>query len=194
MRVNEIFYSIQGEGAQTGQPAIFVRFSGCNLDCHFCDTDHQPYRELTEDKIVREIAAYPANLVVVTGGEPTLQLTETLVDKIHSLGKRVAIETNGTRSVPCNVDWVTVSPKSAFVGEVGKPILERADEVKIVFDGKTLYADPTFGIVASHYFIQPCDTGDEVRNREIISECVEFIKENPKWRLSLQIHKIINIR
>lgn len=194
MRVNEIFYSIQGEGAHTGQSAIFIRLSGCNLRCPFCDTEHQPYQDLTEDEIASEIAKYPANLVVITGGEPTLQLTTTLIIKIHELGKQVAIETNGTRPVPHNVDWVTVSPKSAFVGMTGDVVLKQAQEVKIVFDGKTLYADPTFGITAAHYFIQPCDTGDEERNREIINLCVEFVKNNPKWRLSLQTQKILNVR
>lgn len=194
MRVNEIFYSIQGEGAKTGEAAIFLRFSGCNLRCEFCDTEHQPYKDLTEDEIAREIAKYKANLVVITGGEPTLQLTESLIDKIHELGKSVAIETNGTRQVPRNVDWVTVSPKSAFVGEVGKPIITKASEVKIVFDGKHHYSDPTFGIVAAHYYIQPCDTGDEEKNREIIEHCVQFIKDNPLWKMSLQTQKILRVR
>lgn len=194
MRVNEIFYSIQGEGAHSGEAAIFLRLSGCNLRCSFCDTEHQPYQDLTEDEICAEIAKYPANLVVITGGEPTLQLTRSLVDKIHDLGKMVAIETNGTREVPSNVDWVTVSPKEAYVGSVGKPVIKTAQEVKIVFDGKTLYADPTWGITAAHYFVQPCDTGDEQRNREIIEHCVNFVKANPKWKLSLQTQKILRVR
>ena len=194
MRVNEIFYSIQGEGAHTGEAAIFLRLSGCNLRCHFCDTEHQPYQDLTEDEIASEIAKYPASLVVITGGEPTLQLTRSLVDKIHDLGKMVAIETNGTREVPRNVDWVTVSPKAPFVGEIGKPIIKTAQEVKIVLDDLHTYDDPTFGIVAARYFVQPCDTGDEQRNREIIEHCVNFVKANPKWKLSLQTQKILRVR
>ena len=194
MRVNEIFYSIQGEGAHSGEAAIFLRLSGCNLRCSFCDTEHQPYQDLTEDEIASEIAKYPASLVVITGGEPTLQLTRSLVDKIHDLGKMVAIETNGTREVPSNIDWVTVSPKSPFVGDMGKPILKTAQEVKVVFDGYHLMTDPTFGITAAHYFIQPCDTGDKTRNKEIIRQCVEFIKNNPKWKLSLQTQKILGVR
>lgn len=194
MRVNEIFYSIQGEGAHSGEAAIFVRLSGCNLRCPFCDTEHQPYQDLTEDEISQEIAKYPAHLVVITGGEPTLQLTRSLVDKIHDLGKMVAIETNGTREVPRNVDWVTVSPKAPFVGEIGKPIIKTAQEVKIVLDDLHTYDDPTFGIVAARYFVQPCDTGDEQRNREIIEHCVNFVKANPKWKLSLQTQKILRVR
>ena len=194
MRVNEIFYSIQGEGAHSGEAAIFLRLSGCNLRCSFCDTEHQPHQDLTEDEIASEIAKYPASLVVITGGEPTLQLTRSLVDKIHDLGKMVAIETNGTREVPRNIDWVTVSPKAPFVGEIGKPIIKTAQEVKIVLDDLHTYDDPTFGIVAARYFVQPCDTGDEQRNREIIEHCVNFVKANPKWKLSLQTQKILRVR
>lgn len=194
MRVNEIFYSIQGEGAHSGEAAIFVRLSGCNLKCSFCDTEHQPYQDLTEDEICAEIAKYPASLVVITGGEPTLQLTETLIEKIHELSKTVAIETNGTRPVPRGVDWVTVSPKALFVGEIGKPVIKTAQEVKIVLDDLHTYDDPTFGIVAAHYFVQPCDTSDEARNRDIINRCVNFVKQNPQWRLSLQTQKILRVR
>lgn len=192
MRVNEIFYSIQGEGAHAGEAAIFVRLSGCNLNCPFCDTEHQSYQELTEDEIMSEIAKYPAVLVVITGGEPALQLTEDLIKKIHILGKYVAVETNGTRQLPVGIDWVTISPKSIFVGDSGMPVLKSAHEVKVVYDG---YTDPTtFGIDAAFYFIQPCDTGNEQKNKEIISQCVEFIKKSPKWKLSLQTQKILNVR
>ena len=194
MRVNEIFYSIQGEGAHTGEAAIFLRLSGCNLRCPFCDTIHEPSTEMDEMEIVTRICRYPANLVVITGGEPTLQLTESLIAKLHEKGKRVAIETNGTRPVPKNIDWVTVSPKSPFVGNAGTPILKAAQEVKVVFDGYHLMSDPSFGITAAHYFIQPCDTGDKKRNEEIIRLCVEFIKNNPQWKLSLQTQKILKVR
>ena len=194
MRVNEIFYSIQGEGAHSGEAAIFVRLSGCNLRCEFCDTEHHPYQDLTEDEICSQIAEFPSRLVVITGGEPTLQLTKSLIQKIHAIGKMVAIETNGTHEIPQGVDWVTVSPKSLFVGEKGLPIINHAQEVKVVFDGLHWTDDPSFGITAAHYFIQPCDTGNEERNREIISQCVQFIKENPTWKLSLQTQKILRVR
>ena len=196
MRVNEIFYSIQGEGAHTGEAAIFVRLAGCNLRCEFCDTKHEGYKVLTEDEIVREIAKYPyqCKLVVITGGEPTLQLTESLIAKIQEIGKAVAVETNGTRAIPKGVDWVTVSPKAPFEGEKGNPIITTAQEVKVVFDGINMPDDPTFGITAAHYFIQPCDTGNEAWNREIINKCVQFIKLNPTWKLSLQTQKILRVR
>lgn len=194
MKVNEIFYSLQGEGAHTGEAAIFIRLSNCNLHCDFCDTKHQQGKDMFEEEIVAHIANLPAKLVVITGGEPTLQLTRSLVDKLHAVGKTVAIETNGTREVPSNVDWVTVSPKEPFVGKAGKPILKTAQEVKVVMDDIHTYEDPTFGITAAHYYIQPCDTGDAQRNAAIIKRCVDFVKDNPQWKLSLQTQKIINVR
>ena len=193
MRVNEIFYSLQGEGFNTGTPAVFIRFSGCNLQCPFCDTQHQDGKEMTEGDIIEEVAHYKANLVVVTGGEPALQLTESLVEMLHFLGKTVAVETNGTVELPKNVDWITLSPKDAFLGEKAMPVLREADELKIVYDGENepkLYEN----IKINHRFLQPCDTGDTEKNKEIIKKTIEFCKEHPEWRLSLQIHKILNIR
>lgn len=198
MKVNEIFYSIQGEGRNTGRAAIFVRLAGCNLKCPFCDTDHQPYKELTEEEICAEIAKYTANLVVITGGEPTLQLTESLVNKIHDLGKWVAIETNGTRDVPIGVSWVTVSPKHPFLGiDAAKLRIGKADELKLVFDGKMTeetiekyYTD----FEAGYYYLQPCDTGDIRKNKEIINQLVEYVKSHTQWKISLQTHKMLNVR
>lgn len=194
MRVNEIFYSLQGEGFHTGTAAVFLRLSGCNLKCDFCDTVHGYSVELSEEDIIERVVKYPAQLVVITGGEPALQLTESLVDKLHVENKFVAIETNGTCPIPSNVDWITLSPKNVFVGEKGKVVIRYADEVKVIFDGlhpvETMLGD----IEADNYFIQPCDTGDEKRNGDIIRQCIEFVKENPKWRLSLQTHKILRIR
>lgn len=194
MRVNEIFYSLQGEGYWTGTPAVFIRFSGCNLKCPFCDTNHQPYVEMTEEEIMEEVSKYPADLVVITGGEPALQLNSKIVDLLHNAEKMVAVETNGTKKLPKWIDWVTVSPKEPYVGKAGKVILTSADEVKIVLDDKVQHEDPTYGVRADWYFVQPCDTGDKERNKAIMQQCVEFIKKNPKWRLSLQTQKILNVR
>lgn len=195
MKINEIFYSLQGEGYHSGTPAVFVRMSGCNLRCAFCDTKHETGVEMTEEAIAEEVAQYPAHLVVITGGEPSLQLTSSLVDKLHAAGKYVAVETNGTRPLPDEVDWITLSPKEAYVGPQGKPVLERADELKFVYDG---VHDPqqVMPLAANipHLFLQPCDTGDPARNAEIMQATVEYTKRKPQWRLSLQIHKILNIR
>lgn len=191
MRINEIFYSIQGEGAHTGTAATFVRFAGCNLKCYFCDTDHQPYVRMSEEEIVELVAQNPARLVVVTGGEPSLQLTASLVDKLHAIGKYVSVETNGTHPLPPNVDWITCSPKQLYVGEAGRPRLQRVNEVKVVFDNKGEVSD--YGLEADHYFLQPLDTGNKIQNAQIIAGLFEYIKQHPKWRLSLQTHKIINV-
>lgn len=196
MRVNEIFYSLQGEGYHSGTPAVFVRFSGCNLRCPFCDTLHETGTEMTEVQIVEEATKYPARFVVITGGEPALQLTASLVDKLHEVGKYVAVETNGTCPLPYNVDWITLSPKEAFIGHQVHPVISYANEVKVIFDG---IHDPSdqiskFEIKDSLLFLQPCDTGDPIRNAEIVKASIEYIKRDPRWRLSLQIHKILDIR
>lgn len=193
-KVNEIFYSLQGEGAHAGTAAVFVRFSGCNLHCPFCDTDFMAHEKMTDTDIVKEVVRISngCGFVVFTGGEPALQLTPHLVELLHDEGFSVAVETNGTLALPHNVDWITVSPKADYVGERGTPRLICASEVKVVFDGEHEVSD--YGITAAHYFLQPCDTGDKKRNREIISACVEYIKQHPTWRLSLQTQKIINVR
>ena len=193
MKVNEIFYSLQGEGYHSGTPAVFVRFSGCNLRCPFCDTQHEEGIEMSEAEIVEAVKTYPASLVVVTGGEPAMQLTEGLVDALHAAGKYVSVETNGTLPLPKNVDWITLSPKDSWVGSQAAPVLSRADELKLLFDGThepSLYSH----IAVAHRFLQPCDMGNDARNAEIMQATVDYIKKNPAWRLSLQIHKILKIR
>lgn len=193
MKVNEIFYSLQGEGYHSGTPAVFVRFSGCNLRCPFCDTQHEEGVEMSETEIVEAVNAYPASLVVVTGGEPAMQLTEGLVDALHAAGKYVSVETNGTLPLPKNVDWITLSPKDIWVGPQAAPVLSHADELKLLFDGRhepSLYSH----IAVAHRFLQPCDMGNDARNAEIMQATVDYIKKNPAWRLSLQIHKILKIR
>ena len=112
-RINNIFYSLQGEGRNTGRAAVFIRFAGCNLRCSFCDTEFESYREMMEADILAVIRDYPSHFVVLTGGEPTLQVDETFVDFLHQHGYEVAMESNGTRPAPKNLDWLTVSPKES---------------------------------------------------------------------------------
>jgi len=185
MRVNEIFYSLQGEGHNAGRAAVFVRFAGCNRHCAFCDTDFSDYHEMTVGQIISEISAYPARFVVLTGGEPALQVTEDMVDRMHESGFEVAVETNGSMLLPENIDWVAVSPK-------GKTVIKRCNELKCVFTESGAADD--CGIVADHYYLQPCDVGDAERNSRITGACVEYIKQHPRWRLSLQTHKLIGIK
>ena len=134
MKINEIFYSLQGEGFWTGTPAVFVRLSGCNLHCSFCDTLHESGQPMSEEAIVETVTQWPARHVVITGGEPSLFLTPTLVERLHAAGKFVAVETNGTHPLPDNVDWITLSPKDAFEPHA-TPVLTRCDELKVVCDG-----------------------------------------------------------
>lgn len=193
MIVNEIFYSLQGEGFFTGTPSLFIRFSGCNLQCNFCDTTHQSGTKMTEEEIAAEAARCPATHVVITGGEPSLQLTETLVEHLHALGKFVAVETNGTHPLPANVDWVTLSPKFPFVqSEKAQVVLKRCNELKMVFTGASL---PDFSAIqADHLFLQPCDTPDPERNKQILKETIAYCLSHPQWHLSLQTHKLIGVR
>ena len=193
-RINEIFHSLQGEGFHTGTPAVFVRFSGCNLHCAFCDTQHQPGEPMTPGAIIDEVNRFPeATLLVLTGGEPSLFIDEAFVDELkQKTGKRIAIETNGTRPLPSNLDWVTLSPKSAFEGGAAEPcVLTRCDELKVVYLGQDLaqYDD----IEARHRFLQPCFCEDEVQRKANMKACVEAVKAYPNWRLSLQIHRVLNI-
>lgn len=182
-RVNEIFYSLQGEGFYTGTPAVFLRFSGCNLKCGFCDTAHETFTEMDVRTIVDRLCEYPSHHVVVTGGEPSLQLDDMLVDVLHEAGFYVQVETNGTRPLPGSVDWVTCSPKAG-----GKVVLDRIDEVKLVYTGQpeTEIDAIASSLPAMHYFLQPC-------SGENIPETVDYILSHPYWRLSLQTHKLIDI-
>ena len=194
MKVNEIFYSLQGEGYHAGTAAVFVRLSGCNLHCPFCDTQHESGTEMSDDEIVEQVKQYPARLVVITGGEPSLQLTKSLINALHDIDKFVAVETNGTHRLPGNVDWITLSPKDSYLGNEADVVIKIVDEIKLVYDGN--HAPSMYpGIMCTHArFLQPCDTGDPVRNAEIIDKTIDYIKKDPRWKLSLQIHKILNIR
>jgi len=196
-KVNEIFYSLQGEGFWTGTPMVFVRLSGCNLQCPFCDTDHFAFTEMEADAIVAAVRSCGGlcKRICLTGGEPTLQADAALLEAFHAAGYTVHMETNGTHEVPAGVDWVTLSPKNQVTGLKGNGtvVLEKADEVKLVLapgvDPSAWAAFP-----ATWHFLQPCDVSDPVRNREILGLTIEYIQLHPSWRLSLQTHKLLSIR
>ena len=201
MKVNEIFYSLQGEGHYTGTPAVFVRFAGCNLRCWFCDTDFEKGVEMSEDEIVEAVLQYPTRYVVITGGEPTLQITASLCDKLHAHGLYLMMESNGTRPLPegCQVDWITCSPKLIDVEEGKRKIatirLRHIDELKVVFEDSptqdmALYEQ----IPVTEYRLQPCDTQDPLCNQAILNKTIKYILQHPKWKLSLQTHKILHVR
>lgn len=194
--VNEIFYSIQGEGFHSGLPSIFLRLAGCNLRCHFCDTLHaSPATPMTEREIVDKILQFPATTVIITGGEPSLQSIAPLVDMLHEAGRRVHVETNGTLPLPSTIDWITCSPKHATLPLFGEPyfvhpsILARADELKLVFDPEGIDPD----LLASRFsttrlYLQPMalDGSDNA------PATISYILSHPHWRLSAQIHRLLN--
>lgn len=185
-RVNEIFYSLQGEGMLTGTPAIFIRLSGCNRACAFCDTDHSASTPMTAREIAAEASRWPAKMVVITGGEPLLQLDTLLIDALRRAGKEfIAIETNGSLPVPEGVDWVACSPKAEPWG------IDRVDELKIVYEGQDVEAIAARFPGVRNLFLQPCY--DATSGEANTSLTVEYIKAHPHWRLSLQTHRLISI-
>ena len=207
MRVNETFISLQGEGHFTGTPAFFLRLSGCNLRCPFCDTKHQSFSEMSEEEIVAEASRHLPRHIVITGGEPALQLTQSLVDKLHQAGFFIQIETNGTLPLPDGIDWVTCSPKALKVlsnsplkGE--KPGMGlKIDELKVLYKGEgdnpeRLLESLPFGGDGGgpRLYLQPLDTGDAEQNRAILRSCIDYILQHPRWRLSLQTHKLLDIK
>lgn len=194
-RINEIFYSLQGEGFNTGTPSVFVRFSGCNLRCSFCDTRHETGKLTTAAEIANQIKQYPmAQLVVLTGGEPSLFIDKEFVNYIKKeCGLPIAIETNGTNTLPQNIDWVTLSPKTGFEGGDTKPcVLKDCNELKVVYLGQNLSQYDS--IKADYRYLQPCYTDDEKDRQNHMKACVEAVMRNKGWRLSLQTHRMLGIR
>ena len=208
--VKEIYYTLQGEGANTGRPAVFLRFAGCNLwsgqekdrasaVCDFCDTDFVgtdgpgggKFAEAA-DLAQAVAAAWPRAasgglkpFVVCTGGEPLLQLDEPLVAALHQAGFEVAIETNGTMVPPPGVDWVCVSPKARAA-----LVLRSGDELKVVFPQPALEPGTLALLAFRHFFLQPMDGPERIRNTQLATR---YCLEHPQWRLSLQTHKLLGI-
>ena len=205
--VKEIYYTLQGEGAHTGRAAIFCRFTGCNLwsglekdritaVCNFCDTDFVGTngpgggKYKTANLLVTDLINYwPDNnikpFVVFTGGEPLLQLDKILIDELHNNNFEIAVETNGTIIPPDNIDWICVSPK---IGS--ELILKKGNEVKFVYPQKNIDPQIFIGYEFDHFYLQPMDGLELNKN---IKLCVQYCKENPIWKLSLQTHKILHI-
>lgn len=193
-KINEIFYSLQGEGAQTGVPVVFVRFSGCNLKCPFCDTSHESGTNMDDEEILSEILKYPAEWVVLTGGEPSLWIDEGFIDLLHLAGRKVAIETNGTNPVPESIDWITWSPKWGMAKGGERVGLKRADEIKVVNIGQDLEQYFRHNVEGEpRMFLQPCYVENPEERARIIADTVERVKADPRWRLSLQTHRLLNI-
>jgi 7-carboxy-7-deazaguanine synthase (Cx14CxxC type) len=207
--VKEIFYTLQGEGAQAGRPAVFCRFAGCNLwsgherdrstaTCQFCDTDFvgvdgpgggkfdsaEGVAVAVEEKWPQG-ASIDKRLVVCTGGEPLLQLDERLIAALHARGFEIAVETNGTVAAPAGVDWLCVSPKAG-----AKMVQRSGDELKLVFPQSGSDPGAFESLPFRHFFLQPMDGPNRVANTDL---AVRYCLDHPKWRLSLQIHKFLGI-
>ncbi len=192
--INEIFCSLQGEGEKTGTVSVFIRMSGCNLRCAFCDTDHQSHTMMSAPEIVEQVMRYPgAPLIVLTGGEPALHVDTALIQALKLTGKTIAIETNGTLPLPDGIDWVTLSPKTAFQGGEALPcIITSCDELKVVYTGQNL--NQYDHIKAQQRFLQPCYVEDPKQRLLGLQATVKAVLDNPQWRLSLQTHKLLGIR
>ncbi|EAR07646.1 7-carboxy-7-deazaguanine synthase [Reinekea blandensis] len=212
--VKEMFYTLQGEGFHTGRPAVFCRFSGCNLwngrekdratsICRFCDTDFVgtdgqnggKFREARE--LAQRIADFwPADqahrFVVFTGGEPALQLDETLIAALHDVGFECAVESNGTLPLPPSLDWVCISPKGS-----AEVVIEACDELKLVFPQADAQPERFSHIHAQHRFLSPLNDWTQAQlspaQNNNTQACVQYCLEHPQWRLTLQTHKVLNI-
>lgn len=209
--VKEIFYSLQGEGAHAGRPAIFCRFTGCNLwsgqekhradaVCQFCDTDFVGTDGDGGGSFTNAVALakavvsyWPESItdvihpyVICTGGEPLLQLDKDLIEAFHNEGVELAIETNGTLPVPEGVDWVCVSPKSGST-----VVVEKGDEIKLVYPQEGHQPSDFVHLNFEHFFLQPMFDEDE---NEHVKETIEYCLTHPRWSLSLQSHKLLGLQ
>jgi 7-carboxy-7-deazaguanine synthase (Cx14CxxC type) len=205
--VKEIFKTLQGEGAQSGRPAVFCRFTGCNLwsgreqdrataICQFCDTDFVGIdgpgggRFESAADLARAIGEAwasdaPRRFVVFTGGEPLLQLDAVLIEAVHRLGFEIAVETNGTRDAGNGIDWICVSPKA------GAPLKQRnGDELKLVYPQTGIDPAEFFGLQFDHFWLQPMDGPDRAANT---AAAIAYCLTHPHWRLSVQMHKLVGI-
>ena len=208
--VKEIFYTLQGEGAQSGRAAVFCRFAGCNLwsgfekdrlsaVCRFCDTDFVGYDGpdggkfetalALADRIEqtwRSISPAGKRFVVFTGGEPLLQLDRALIDAMHAQDFEVAVETNGTIAAPQGLDWICVSPKAGT-----RLVQTTGDELKLVFPQAAAMPEAFQGLAFRHFFLQPMDGPNQKSNTD---DAIRYCLGHPIWRLSLQTHKLVGIR
>jgi len=207
--VKEIFLTLQGEGVHAGRRAVFLRFSGCNLwsgreadrasaICQFCDTDFvgtdgENGGRYEADALAAKVAELWGDgtdnrYVVITGGEPMLQMDDGIVDALHAHAFQIAIERNGTIKVHPGIDWVCISPKA------GSDVIQHSgDELKLVWPQPTSDLDAMEQWQFAHFLIQPMDKGDAALNAASVSEATRFVMDRPKWRLSLQNHKILGL-
>ncbi|MDD3806839.1 MAG: 7-carboxy-7-deazaguanine synthase QueE [Candidatus Marinimicrobia bacterium] len=187
--INEIFTSIQGEGYWTGLPATFIRFAGCNVNCDFCDTDYSHKETLTIPQIIKRVTSEEPNTVILTGGEPLLQPLQRLIEELKKNSFKIHLETNGTFPVlPEYFDWVTVSPKTK------SPAVVVCDELRVLLKKGEIPHD--YGMYAKHYFISPLNPPKgslQKIDKENLNYCLNYVLHHPTWRLSVQLHKYLDI-
>lgn len=191
LNVNEIFYSLQGEGGRTGHASIFIRLAKCNLACSFCDTDFERGVKMSIDEVLEEIKQYNCKWIIWTGGEPTLQLNNEVVSLFKNKGYLQAIETNGTRRVPSGIDYITCSPKQNF--DKVKELIPEVDELRFPIQKGDPLPDISILPKTERYFLSPI-FDNNIIIQENVDYCIALVKENPNWTLSLQTHKLIGIR
>ena len=192
LNVNEIFYSLQGEGARQGEASIFIRLSGCNLKCDYCDTDYTEGTEMNLEQILDIIQQYPCQWIIWTGGEPALQLTDEVLLFFKQQGYLQAIESNGHRKLSDLLDYTVVSPKGihpVYAKEMNPEVNEVRLPVEMDGNIPPIESLP----LARYYFLSPVFTKDLRSTNANIRYCVEYILKHPEWRLSVQMHKLIGI-
>ena len=206
-QIKEMYYTLQGEGARTGRPSVFCRFTGCNLwsgrekdrstaVCNFCDTDFVGVDGPGGGKFINALELSdaietfwpneePNKYVVFTGGEPGLQLDKNVIDHLHLKNFEVAVETNGTLDLPLNIDWLTVSPKADSILKI-----RTGNELKLVYPQENVSPNSFEDLDFEIFYLQPMDNGDKDKNTQ---KTIQYCLENPKWKLSLQTHKYMGI-
>ncbi len=196
-KINEIFHSLQGEGRHAGVSSVFVRFCGCNLRCSFCDTKHEEGKMMSDDEIFAEVKRHPADWVILTGGEPSLWIDEKFITELRrATGKKIAIETNGTHPLPPGIDWVTVSPKIGFEGAPdAEVVINHADEIKVVDVSQDLEQYFTLPCRAKNtlMYLQPCFVDDPKEFDRNKKRTIERVLSDPRWTLSVQLHRYLAI-
>lgn len=191
--IKEIFYSLQGEGYWYGEPMIFIRLAGCNLDCAFCDTDWKKGTKWLIEEIREYIKRFDCKKILWTGGEPSLQLTNDIVDFFHQYGYWQAIETNGTKKPPSNLDWITLSPKVPLsrIKEVWRNV--SPNEIKFLVDIDTKKLPSKDYFPEAIYWVSPIFFENQP-NFETLKRAIEIVKKNKGWRLTTQMHKFWGIK
>ncbi|WP_150540040.1 7-carboxy-7-deazaguanine synthase QueE [Actinobacillus vicugnae] len=195
----EIFESLQGEGFNTGLPCIFVRLGKCNLACPWCDTNYNEYEKWSLEQIVGRVKSYSAKNIIVTGGEPTMYTNlGTLLDIFKAEGYWLAIETNGLKAVPKQIDYIATSPKLMYQEKYQRECISFAHEVRIVMDKGDVQGfceQIETQIQAEHYYLSPCEIDGKMNLLETITQLgiLNQRANKPKWQLSLQTHKLVGI-